>query len=395
MKLLYYIWLGSKLQAGSGSPKILLEYYDCDVEKIYNASEDDYLKLQLSKGDIKKLSDKDLTDAKRYYEYCAKERIGILCYDSSYYPQRLKNTENPPPMFYYKGRIEMLDDYPCFAMVGTRGCSENGCRTAYRMGYEAAYRGAVVVNGIATGIDAAVLRGALDADGYVVVFLGSGIDRIYPPENTELFRKVARRGLILSEFPPFTPADGYNFPKRNRCMSGISLATVIFEADVKSGALHTARHAINQGRPVYAVPGDINDRLYEGPLDLIKQGAIPITCADDFVLEYRELFPHRIEKSAFTAYPAEKEDEAVKEAFGEKQLSQKNTVSRITLPKNKKGAKGKKSEKAEKIPIEELPQGGGNTNTNPTESETEKRTSVIADLTHLSVNEAQVIAIME
>ena len=393
MKLLYYIWLGSKLPAESVSPKTLLEYYNCDVEKIYNATEEDYKKLNISGGDIKRLSDKDLTDAKRYYTYCAKERIGILCYDSSYYPQRLKNTETPPPMFYYKGRIEMLDDYPCFAMVGTRGCSENGCRTAYRMGYEAACRGAIAVNGIATGIDAAVLRGALDGDGYVVVFLGSGIDKIYPPENEELFKKVARRGLILSEFPPFSPAAGSNFPKRNRCMSGIALATVVFESDTGSGARHSANHAIHQGRPDYDVPGDSNAPLYELPLELIKQGAIPITCADDFVMEYRELFPHRIETGSFPVYPVEKEEMAVKAAFGDKVTGSKNNEERITLPKRKNSRARKKSDKEDRIPIEELPQSINSDE--HTENKSENRTSVITDITHLSANEAQVIAIME
>ena len=391
MKLLYYIWLGAKLQAGSVSPKILLEYYDCDIEKIYNASEEDYMKLKISKNDIAKLADKDLTDAKHYYEYCAKERVGILCYDSSFYPQRLKNISNPPPMFYFKGRVEMFDDYPCFAMVGTRSCSENGIRTAYRMGYEAAMRGAVAVNGIAAGIDAAVLKGALDADGYVIVFLGNGIDRIYPTSNTELFKRVARRGLILSEFPPFSKSVGHNFPVRNRCISGISLASVIFEADKGSGALLTATHAENQGRPVYAVPGDINDPLYSGPLELIKNGAIPITCADDFVMEYRELFPHRIETGSLGTYPVEKENTAVKEAFGEETILKRTENPKITLPKPKRFDKDKNKDKANTPSVEEIPNSIPNENkTNPESNE-----HSMLNLSHLSASEAKVISIME
>ena len=388
MKLLYYIWLGEKLQAGSVSPKILLEYYNCDIEKIYNASEEDYTNLKISKVDIKKLCDKDLTNAKRYYEYCAKERVGILCYDSSFYPQRLKNISNPPPMFYFKGRVEMFDDYPCFAMVGTRYCSENGVRTAYRMGYEAASRGAVAVNGIASGVDAAVLKGALDADGYVVVFLGNGIDRVYPVSNTDLFKRVARRGLILSEFPPFTKSEGFNFPVRNRCMSGISLATVVFEADKESGALRTAEHAENQGRPVYAVPGDINDPLYYGPLSLIKRGAIPITCADDFVMEYKELFPHRIESGSLGTYPVDKENTAVKEAFGEEKVKSTNNTEKLNINRPKRVKKDKVSE-------------AKHSTDEPSAIVTEKEAahnqpvSSSVDMTHLSVNEAQVVSIME
>ncbi len=392
-RLLYYIWLGEKLGAGSVSPKILLEYWQCDIEKIYGASEEDYKGLGINKKDIEKLCDKDLTNAKRYYEYCAKNRVGILCYDSSYYPERLKNIKNPPPMFYYRGRIEMLDDYPCFAMVGTRSCSEKGYRQAYRMGYEAAFRGAVVVNGIASGIDAAVLKGALDGDGYVVAFLGNGIDRVYPESNAELFRKVERRGLILSEFPPFTKSLGSNFPVRNRCISGISLASVIFEADSGSGALHTANHAISQGRPVYAVPGDIADPLYAGPLDLIKNGAVPITCADDFVLEYSELFPHRIDKSPLAGYPKKGEDEAVLEAFG-KLASSGEDIPKITLPKPRRVKKikdNKIEDRSEMLseqtePIEEKAQSSENDSPQGSKS---------VDTSNLSASEVLVVSVME
>lgn len=392
IRLLYYIWLGEKLQAGSVSPKILLEYYKSDINRIYNASEEDYARLNLAKKDIEKLCDKDLTDAKRYYEYCAKNRVGLLCYDSSFYPQRLKNINNPPPLFYYKGRIEMLDDYPCFAMVGTRSCSEKGYRDAYRMGYEAAYRGAVAVNGIASGIDAAVLKGALDADGYVVAFLGNGIDKVYPASNAELFRKVERRGLILSEFPPFSKSNGFNFPVRNRCISGISLATVIFEADEGSGALHTAAHAINQGRPVYAIPGDIDDPLYSGPLDLIKSGAFPATCADDFVLEYMELFPHRIEKAPFIKYPSDKENAAFVEAFGEKANSESVPSSRITLPKPKRFKDKKNKEADTKASAHSDPVQTTEDFSAKNHAE-EKETTI--DTSHLSADELMVISVME
>ena len=330
-----------------------------------------------------------MTSAKRYYEYCAKQRVGILCYDSSYYPERLKNIKNPPSRFYYRGRIEMLDDYPCFAMVGTRSCSVKGLRQAYRMGYEAAFRGAVVVNGIASGIDGAVLKGALDGDGYVVAFLGSGIDRVYPESNAELFRKVERRGLILSEFPPFSKPAGSNFPARNRCISGISLASVIFEADSGSGALHTANHAISQGRPVFAVPGDIADPLYKGPLDLIKNGAVPITCADDFVLEYSELFPHRIDKSPIISYPQSGEDRAVADEFGNLASSDEEKP-RITLPKPRRTKKDKEKKHEEKTAISEQA-------VTFEEKEAENKTDLTqtVDTSNLSPSEVLVVSVLE
>lgn len=287
----------------------------------------------------------------------------------------------------------MLDDYPCFAMVGTRFCSVKGLRQAYRMGYEAAFRGAVVVNGIASGIDGAVLKGALDGDGYVVVFLGNGIDKIYPESNTELFRKVERRGLILSEFPPYTKSLGTNFPVRNRCISGISLASVIFEADSGSGAIHTANHAISQGRPVYALPGDIADPLYKGPLDLIKNGAFPITSADDFVLEYSELFPHRIDKRPFAAYPKDGEDKAVAEEFGEL-ASSAEEKTRITLPKPKRSRNSKNKDKEQKTE-NKAEIFSEQTVHSEEKSANSKNDLHTVDTSNLSASEALVVAVLE
>ncbi len=346
-KILYYIWLNTKLYAGSTAPKILLEHYK-DIEKVFEASYDDYKALGIGSGDAAHLCDKTLDDAKRHYEYCAKEHIGILCYDNPYYPGRLKCISDPPAMFYYKGKIEMLDDNACFAMVGTRSCSENGLRYSYRLGYKAAARGAVVVNGLAAGCDAAALAGALDADGYVVGLLGCEIDRIYPPANKDLFKRVASQGLILTEFPPFSKPEGRNFPVRNRVISGMTLGTVILEADADSGALITATHAFSQGKKLYALPGDITDTLYEGPLQLIKNGAKPITDADDFVLEYALMFPHRINAKAKISIPEKGENSFVEFAFsaygtkktegaaGKKTLPEPNKFSKAkSKPKNK------------------------------------------------------------
>ena len=346
-KILYYIWLNSKLYAGSSAPKILLEHYK-DIEKIYEASYDDYKALGIGNGDAAHLCDKTLDDAKRYYEYCAKEHIGVLCYDNPYYPGRLKCISDPPAMFYYKGKIEALDDNVCFAMVGTRSCSENGIRYSYRLGYKAAARGAVVVNGLAAGCDGAALAGALDADGYVVALLGSGIDRIYPPSNKELFKRVAAQGLILTEFPPFTEPESRNFPVRNRVISGMTLGTVVLEADARSGALITATRAFSQGKKIYALPGDIQDRLYEGPLQLIKDGAKPITDADDFVLEYALMFPHRINTKVKVSIPDTKENAFVEFAFAAYKIKKSEKAkNENALSNRKKDLKQKPKAKTE------------------------------------------------
>lgn len=312
--LLYYIWFSTRLYPGNSSAKLLLERYE-DIAAIYNAARTEYEAAGVPHGDAVRLADKNLEDAARYYDYCEKEHIGILTYDNPYYPGRLKAINDPPPLLYYRGRVNLLDDYPCFAMVGTRSCSERGFRTAYRTAFGAASGGAVIVNGLALGTDTACMRGALDAGGYAVGLLGCGIDRIYPAQNTELFCRLSRQGLILSEFAPFTRPDGHHFPVRNRVISGLSVAAVIFEADEGSGALITASHALSQGRKLFAVPGDVNDRLYGGPLGLIKEGAQIVTDADDILTEYSLMFPHRIHANGKTAVPPEFENAAVNDAF--------------------------------------------------------------------------------
>ncbi len=311
---LYYIWLSSVLRPGNSSAKLLLEYFD-DVEDIYNAGEKEYADAGISEKDAKRLENKDLDLANEYLAYCKKDRIGLLCYDHPYYPQRLKHIENPPALLYYRGRVEHLDDYPLIAMVGTRSCSERGFRQAYVTAYKAASYGAVVVTGLAVGIDSACTRAALDADAYSVGVLGCGIDRIYPWQNKDLFYRLSARGLIISEFAPFTRPEGTNFPIRNRVISGLGVATAIFEANEKSGALITADHALYQGRQIFAIPGAVDNSLYAGPLGLIKSGAIVFTEAEDIVSEYSLLFPHRINVDRKVNVPEKLIQKAVDNAF--------------------------------------------------------------------------------
>lgn len=314
IKHLYYIWLNTRLSPGSPTAKLLLEQYG-DIEKIYRASPADLAAFELNAREAARLQNKDTEEAERLYQYCESERIGLLCYDNPYYPGRLKAIDNPPPLFYYRGKVELLDDHPCIAMVGTRSCSEKGFRTAYRMAYKAASYGAVVINGLALGTDTACMKGALDAGGYAVGLLGCGIDRIYPAQNDELFRRLSRQGLILSEFPPYTRPEARNFPVRNRVISGLSVASVIFEGAENSGALITAAHALAQGRRIFALPGDVNDPLYAGPLSLLKDGAQLVTDAEDIMTEYSLKFPHRINVHTRVTVPSGSENAAVTEAF--------------------------------------------------------------------------------
>ena len=334
-RILYYIWLSSSLRPGSKTPKILLEHFG-DILKIYNAGKKDYEALAISESEIICLCNKNLENAKKYYEYCKSNNIGILEYTNPCYPERLKIIDNPPAMFYYKGRLCQLDDYPCITMVGTRSCSEKGFRLAYETAYDAASKGAVIVNGLALGIDGACIKGALDANGYAIGLLGCGIDRIYPWGNKDLFEKLSASGLILTEFSPFTEPKGENFPVRNRVISAMSLATVVFEAGQGSGALITAKHALSQGRRIFAVPGKPYDKSYSGPLELIKDGATVFTEADDVLTEYSMSFPHRINLANKNDVPKDKLDNYVARYF-KKDVDPDTPVNRrFTKEKQKK-----------------------------------------------------------
>lgn len=314
-RILYYIWISNVLKPGTKSIKQLFEYFG-SIEKIYEADKNLYKDAGIKQSEISALGMKDLSLAETQYNYCKREKIGFLCYDDPYYPERLKLIDDPPAMFYYRGRLALLDDYPCVAMVGTRNCTPDGYRLAYRLAYTAAANGIVPVNGLAAGIDGACIAAALDANAYAVGVLGCGIDRIYPTSNRQLFYRLSASGLILTEFPPFTEPKGTNFPVRNRVISGISLASAIFEADAeRSGAMITARHALNQGRHIFAVPGNPDDKKYSGALELIKDGADVLTDADDLISEYSMMFPHRINTRRKVTVPTNLLEGYVKEYF--------------------------------------------------------------------------------
>lgn len=332
-KTLYYLWLSSTIRPGSKTPKILLEHFG-SIEKIFEADKGALEKLDIPSGEIQALTNKNLDNAKRYYEYCVQKNVSLLVYESAYYPERLKIIDNPPPLLYFIGTLSYLDDNACITMVGTRSCSERGFRLAYETAFEMATKGAVIVNGLALGIDGACIAGALDAGGYAVGVLGCGIDRIYPYGNKDLFERLETGGLILTEFPPFSKPCGANFPVRNRVISALSVATVVFEADSSSGALITAHHAVDQGRRIFAVPAKPYDKNYSGALELIREGASVFTRADDVLSEYSMSFPHRINLDRTFTVPKGKEDLYISKYF-KKDVNPDSPVNRRFTPNNK------------------------------------------------------------
>lgn len=192
------------------------------------------------------------------------------------YPALLARIYDPPRRLYLRGLRRGLLDGPAVGVVGARACSPYGAQVARELGRELAAAGAVVVSGLARGVDAEAHRGALEAGGATVAVLGCGIDRDYPRSHAELARRVAEVGLIVSEYPPGTEPAPWRFPARNRIVAGLSLATVVVEARERSGALITADFALEEGREVLAVPGEITSRLSAGTNALLATGATPV-----------------------------------------------------------------------------------------------------------------------
>jgi DNA processing protein len=217
-------------------------------------------------------------------EFIEKNNIGVLTLIDNNYPQSLRMIHDPPFILYYKG--EYNKDYfdKCVGVVGTRKPSYSGRKTATNISVSLAELGVTIVSGLAAGIDTEAHKGALKVDnGRTIAILGCGVDIIYPPHNEKLYGDIIERGMVISTYPPGTPPDARNFPPRNRIISGLSKGIIVIEAAERSGALITADFAIEQGREVFAVPGDIYNPMGKGPNNLLKQGATLVTEAADII----------------------------------------------------------------------------------------------------------------
>jgi DNA processing protein len=205
---------------------------------------------------------------------CQQLGIAIVGRDDADYPAFLRPTFDPPPVLYVRGRLRAAEGPSSVAIVGSRAASGAGRTLARGMAKDLAAAGATIVSGLARGIDTAAHRGALDAGGRTVAVLGSGLDRPYPPENEALAAAVAEKGAVVSEFPLGAVPYPQNFPRRNRVIAGWSRAVVVVEAAEKSGALGTARAALDEGREVFAVPGHPSQPTSAGCNGLIRDGAL-------------------------------------------------------------------------------------------------------------------------
>jgi len=307
--LVHWIWLATRHNVSDRMKVELLRHFR-DPEEIYYAGKDTFRIVEgLTDEAFAALQDKSLEKSEWVLHQCKNENLSILTFQDAAYPARLKNISDPPVVLYYKGRLPDFDGSPLIGVVGTRQASPYGLTAAKRLGYQIARCGGTVVSGMAKGIDSMAMSGALTAGGTVVGVLGCGADMVYPPSNKDLFADTANYGCILSEFIPGTPPLGRNFPRRNRIISGLSCGVLVVEAPEKSGALITANQALEQGRDVFVVPGNIDVPTFVGSNRLLRDGAIAVSSGWDILSEYEAIYPDKIcrenGKVHLTVYPDE------------------------------------------------------------------------------------------
>lgn len=287
--LIYWIWLATRQNLSRSKQLDLLEYF-LTPDAIYNCNS--YPReLELSENALLSLENKDLSAARRLVRLCSDKKIRIITLQDTIYPTRLRQIPDMPVVLYCKGFLPDLDAQPTVGVVGTRKASSEGLATARKMGCEIAACGGLVVSGGAAGIDAEALWGALDAGKPAVAVLGNGPDIVYPKSNTLLFAKLEEKGCILSEYPPGTKPTPWQFPERNRIISGMSDCTLVVEAPAKSGALITARDALEQGREVFSVPGSVTRESCAGSNALLRDGASVACCGWDVLQGYESRYP--------------------------------------------------------------------------------------------------------
>lgn len=271
------------------SPKVapLLERFG-DIEAIYRATEQQLRGIRgIGEAEAASLLDKDLSRARRIAEQVKELGAYVLCYDDAPYPDMLRHLYDPPYVLYVRGERLVWDDMLPIAVVGARESTEYGRQITDEICYELAKSGVTIVSGMARGIDSVAHSSALRAGAKTVAFLGCGIDIVYPPENDALMEAIVHNGAVMTEFPPGTPPYGKNFPIRNRLIAALSRGVLVVEAKQRSGTASTAHWALENGKDVFAVPGDITRENSKGCHHLIKSGEAKLTeCAQDILEEY-------------------------------------------------------------------------------------------------------------
>ena len=315
----YWIWLSLLPELSLRQKNQILQHFS-DAEELYFAEGE---KLEgLPAEVIKALGNKDLSPAEKVLRICNRKNINILTCADAKYPRRLLNIPDPPIVLYYSGQLPDWEKQPIISVVGTRKASPYGISAAKKLAREIAACGGLVISGCASGIDGAAMQGAMDVGCVTVGVLGNGVDVVYPRSNRGLYAKVTQGGCLISEYEPGSRPERWHFPQRNRILSGIANSVLVIEAPQVSGALITARCALEQGRDVFAVPGNIDAPTCAGSNALLQEGAAAAVSGWDVLKEYEG----RYSGVANRKVPLQQEEQPKTLAY----------VAQITAPADKK-----------------------------------------------------------
>ena len=301
-------WVGFNMVKGIGAVrfKTLLDAFGT-AEAAWNASPDALLETGLSRKIIESFQRVHKgVSLEQIWERIQSLGVQVLTWDDDGYPRHLKEIDQPPPVLYIRGSLLPEDDW-AVAIVGTRRVTAYGRQVAEEVATTLAHSGVTIISGLARGVDSIAHQAAVNAGGRTLAVLGNGVDLVYPPENRRLASQIMERGALVSDYALATPPDGINFPPRNRIISGLSLAVIIVEAGMTSGALITASFAAEQGRDVFAVPGNINAPQSQGTNRLIRDGAQPLLNPQDVLeaLNLTMVTEHRAIRVALPSDPVE------------------------------------------------------------------------------------------
>ena len=284
--LLHWVWYATLPKLSLQQKLSLLTHFP-SPEDIYHTERFPELPDKIAQA----LENKDLTLARSILKTCGETQVSIIAMTDAGYPSRLRNISAPPLVLYYKGALPDFEGQPVVGVVGTRKATAYGMTNARDISRQIARCGGLVVSGGAGGIDTAALQGAAQTGRQTVAVLGCGVNVVYPASNRDLFTQIAKNGCLISEYPPETEPSRWQFPERNRIISGLSDGVLVVEAPEKSGALITARDAFEQGRDVFVVPGNIGVPSCAGSNALMQELATAVTNGWDVLKRYADLYP--------------------------------------------------------------------------------------------------------
>ena len=289
----YWLWWSSSAKLSTRAKAVLLKHYG-SPEAMYEAPKGEITRLlgRRSEG-AEDLEKRDLSSALRTIDKCKMQNVEVVSIEDPCYPVRLKNIYAPPPVIYVKGRLPKIDEEPAIAVIGTRNASPYGIKMGRKLGFEIAKCGGVVVSGLTKGIDAAGAEGTLIAEGKCVGVLG------VPHEHAhgKMAEELAVRGALVSEYPPGAGVHRQFFRARNRIAAGLSVGVVVVEAPFKSGTRLFVDEAVEQGKEIFAVPGNADSENCAGTNAMLKDGAKPVTEGWDVMCEFAKLYPDKIKRS--------------------------------------------------------------------------------------------------